>query len=198
MSLLVESIKIYNGKVYNIAGHEKRANLARFELIGCVDPLNIGKQINIPAEFSIGLVKCRIIYDDLIRDIHFQHYTFRNIKSLKVVDGIDAHYAHKYLKRDDLDTLYNKRNGCDEIIITKNGQITDAYYYNIVCCRKNSFFTPETPLLHGVRRQKMISSGRIEVKNLPLSDLGSFDSIHLINALTPLGKIVIPIKKIEY
>ena len=57
MSQLVESIKIFNGKVYNIAGHEKRANLARLELFGRIDPLNIGKNINIPAEFSTGLVK---------------------------------------------------------------------------------------------------------------------------------------------
>jgi 4-amino-4-deoxychorismate lyase len=198
MSLLVESIKIFNGKVYNIAGHEKRANLARFELFGRIDPLNIGKNINIPAEFSTGLVKCRVIYDDLIQDIQYQHYTPRNIKTLKIIDGRDTQYSYKYLKRDVLDALYNKRNGCDEIIIVNHGLVTDAYYYNIVFCTKNSFFTPCKPLLNGVQRQKLITSGRIEERDIYLPDVCSFESIHLINALTPLGKIVIPTNQIEF
>lgn len=198
MSLLVESIKIFNGKVYNIAGHEKRANLARFELFGRIDPLKIRKNIKIPAEFSKGLVKCRVIYDDLIRDIQYHHYTPRNIKTLKIIDGIDTQYAHKYLKRDDLDALYNKRNGCDEIIIVNNGLVTDAYYYNIVFCTKNSFFTPRLPLLNGVQRQKFIASGRIEERDIYLTDVCNFESIHLINVFTPLGKIVISTNQIEY
>jgi 4-amino-4-deoxychorismate lyase len=198
MSLLVESIKIFNGKVYNIAGHEKRANLARLQLFACIDPLNIRKNINIPAEFSTGLVKCRVIYDDLIRDIQYHHYTPRNIKTLKVLDGRDTQYAYKYLKRDDLDVLYNKRNGCDEIIIVNNGLVADAYYYNIVCCNKNSFFTPRMPLLNGVQRQKLITSGRIEEIDIHIAEVCNFESIHLINAFTPLGKIVIPTNQIKY
>lgn len=198
MSLLVESIKIFNGKVYNIAGHEKRANLARFELFGRIDPLKIRKNIKIPAEFSKGLVKCRVIYDELIRDIQYQHYTHRNIKTLKIIDGRDTQYAYKYLKRDDLDALYKKRNGCDEIIIVNNGLVTDAYYYNIVFCTKNSFFTPRLPLLNGVQRQKFIASGRIEERDIYLTDVCNFESIHLINVFTSLGKIVIPTNQIEY
>lgn len=198
MSLLVESIKIFNGKVYNIAGHEKRANLARFELFGRIDPLKIRKNIKIPAEFSKGLVKCRVIYDELIRDIQYQHYTHRNIKTLKIIDGRDTQYAYKYLKRDDLDALYNKRNGCDEIIIVNNGLVTDAYYYNIVLCTKNLFFTPRVPLLNGVQRQKLIASGRIEERDIYLTDVCNFESIHLINVFTSLGKIVIPTNQIEY
>lgn len=198
MSLLVESIKIFNGKVYNIAGHEKRANLARFELFGRIDPLKIRKNIKIPAEFSKGLVKCRVIYDELIRDIQYQHYTHRNIKTLKIIDGRDTQYAYKYLKRDDLDALYKKRNGCDEIIIVNNGLVTDAYYYNIVLCTKNLFFTPRVPLLNGVQRQKLIASGRIEERDIYLTDVCNFESIHLINVFTSLGKIVIPTNQIEY
>ena len=82
MSLLVESIKIFNGRMYNIAGHEERANRSRLELFGCVKPLNIRRLVTVPAEFSKGLVKCRVIYDEIIHDIQFQHYNIRNITSL--------------------------------------------------------------------------------------------------------------------
>lgn len=198
MSQLVESIKIFNGRMYNIAGHEERANRSRLELFGCVNPLNIRRSVTVPAEFSKGLVKCRVIYDEIIRDIQFQHYSIRNITSIKAVEGNAIQYPHKYLRRDQLDDLYSKRNGCGEIMILHKGQVSDAYYYNIVCCKKGTFFTPKIPLLYGVQRQKLLHSGRMQEMAIGLKDLKNFDSIHLINAMTPLGKIVIPIHQIEY
>jgi 4-amino-4-deoxychorismate lyase len=198
MSLLVESIKILNGRMHHIEGHEERANRSRLSLFGSVPPLNIRRSVALPAEFAKGLVKCRIIYDVVIHDIQFEQYNIKKIKSIKAVEGNTIQYPHKYLKRDELNALYEKRNGCDEIMILHNGQVSDAYYYNIVCSRQDKFYTPKIPLLHGVQRQKLLNAGRIQEMTICISDLKNFDSIHLINAMTPLGKIVIPIHQIEY
>ncbi|MBK8052928.1 MAG: hypothetical protein IPK35_06555 [Saprospiraceae bacterium] len=49
--------------------------------------------------------------------------------------------------------MFAKRDGNDEIIIVKDDKVTDAFYFNIVCCKDESFYTPAEPLLFGTKRQ---------------------------------------------
>ncbi|MBK7698578.1 MAG: hypothetical protein IPJ39_07550 [Saprospiraceae bacterium] len=79
---MVESIKIYNGRMYNIALHEARANQARAALWGITQKLDLRKHIIIPDTCKTGLVKCRVSYDTSIREITFVPYSVRQIKTL--------------------------------------------------------------------------------------------------------------------
>jgi len=198
MSLLVESIKIFNGRIYNLPCHETRANNSRLELWGYNNPIKFKENIKLTDEYSRGLVKCRILFDKTIHEINFEHYNIKKIRNLKVIESSNIYYPHKYLYREGLNKLFAKRDGNDEIIIVKDDKVTDAFYFNIVCCKDESFFTPAEPLLFGTQRQKLIDSGTITPKVIFLPELKNFDSIHLINAMTPLGKIVIPIDQIFY
>lgn len=192
MSLLVESIKIYNGRMYNIAQHEARAKQARAALWGITQKLDLRKHIIIPDTCKTGLVKCRVCYDTSIREITFAPYSVRQIKTLKIIEtGEDLHYGYKWADRPQLDRLYGLREDCDEIIIVQHGLVTDAYYYNLVFEKEGRYFTPMTPLLAGVQRARLLNSGKITPIEIAAAHICDYDSIHLINALTPMGRIVV-------
>jgi 4-amino-4-deoxychorismate lyase len=178
--------------MYNLAGHNARANHSRQSLFGKNIPkLILGNEILIQQQYQNGLVKCRVIFDEIIREITFETYKTKEIKSLKIIYSDDIEYPHKFYSRPHLDALYTCKGHHDEIIIVKQGLVTDAYYYNILCIKDNQYFTPSTPLLNGVRREWLIKNNKVKAIPVTLDLLMKADSIHLINAMTPPGKIVI-------
>ena len=62
-------------------------------------------------------------------------------------------YSFKFSNRKAIDDLLKFRNGCDDILIVRNGLITDTSYSNVVFRKDNMYFTPNFPLLNGTKRQ---------------------------------------------
>jgi 4-amino-4-deoxychorismate lyase len=197
MSLLLESIKILNGKVYNLTLHEQRANRSRKMLFGIERPLNLRKAIVVPEKFKTGLVKCRVIYGENIETVSFSFYDKRKINSAKVIIEDNVPYDHKYVIRKELDALYAKREHHDEIIITKNGMVTDAYYFNLVFEREGKYFTSDTPLLQGIQREKLILSQKVQEIPIHIDEISSYERLHFVNALNPLGRNVLEVAQIS-
>lgn len=76
-------------------------------------------------------------------------------------------------------------------MIVKNGFITDSYYANLVFDDGFSLYTPHQPLLRGIRRAQLLRAQRIQTAIIRPSNLASFKSVHLINAMLDLGEVVI-------
>lgn len=197
MSLLVESIKILNGRCYLLALHEARMRKAQSELYGIKASINLHKYIQIPDVFKQGLIKCRIMYDAQIRDVQFLHYSVRTIQNAKLVVSSDVNYPYKFVLRPSLDALYALRENCDEIIIIKNGLVTDAYYYNLVFEKENQFYTPAIPLLHGIQRENLLTSNKIISTDVPVDHIHDYERIHFINALTRINECSISPSQIK-
>lgn len=81
--------------------------------------------------------------------------------------------------------------------MVRAGLITDAYYYNVVVEKNGKLLTPKKPILHGIQRQKLIEKDLIKALDITVDSLLTADCIHLINALTPLGKIVLKSQQVE-
>jgi 4-amino-4-deoxychorismate lyase len=194
MSLLVESIKILNGRCYHLALHETRANHSRYKVFGVKDKLQLKQHIQIPEAYRYGLVKCRVTYDTQIQGISFSHYHIKDIRNIKIVETENLNYEYKWIERSQLDELFNQRQDADEIIIVNNGLVTDGYYYNLVFENDGRFFTPKTPLLHGVQRASLLKRHKIEMCDITKEEILTYDYVHYINALTPLGRIVVDIR----
>ena len=149
------------------------------------------KKMTIPKNYQDGLVKCRIVYSQEIEEISFQKYQIRSIKKIKIIQSDTITYPFKFEDRKELDTLYENRMDGEEIMIVKNSMVTDAYYYNFVFQKGKEYFTPQQPLLEGVMRSSLILQKKIIKKDIFVAEIKEFDAIHLINAMTPLGKIVL-------
>jgi len=202
MPQLLETLKIQNNQAQLIDFHNQRLNTARKQIFGCKNFIDINDYINLPKDYQNNnqIIKCRVIYSVDIENITFEVYNKRAIKKLKLISVDDIDYSFKYLDRAIFDKLLKDNNidtKIEDIIIVKNGLLTDTSFSNIVLFDGEKFFTPKTPLLNGVKRQYLITQKKIVPINISINDLHKFKQIHLINALLDLNDICININNNE-
>ena len=141
------------------------------------------REIVIPKEFQNGIVKCRILYSSQIEKVEFLPYRRKIIHSLKAVDGKQTDYSWKYADRYALESLLKRKENHDEIIIIKNGHVTDTSFSNIVFSDGKDYYTPDTFLLNGIRRQQLLETGLIKEMKISVEDIPSFKKLFLINTM---------------
>jgi 4-amino-4-deoxychorismate lyase len=196
MCLLIESIYVKDGKFRNVSYHEKRLNETRQTLFSINQKLCLHAILSTVQFPLTGLFKCRIIYDKEIRSIEFQPYVSRPISTLKLIVDNEMDYRFKFLDRTRIDGLYNRRDTCDDILIVKNGWITDTSYANIVFKNDSGYFTPETCLLKGTMRSCLIDTGTIRPIRIKINEIENFSSFRLINAMLGFDSPTISVKNI--
>lgn len=197
MSPLVETIKLKDGKLYNLGYHQNRMNDALAELFPEARAIELTKVISIPENCSSGIFKVRVLYGPIVEAIEIDPYQFRTIQSLKLVDHESIDYHLKYTDRQILQQLYAQRGNADDIIIIKNGLVTDAFAANLIFFNGQKWVTPNTPLLKGTQRQCLLEQGIISEIKIRESDIPSFQKVGLINAMVCFENMpVIPVEKI--
>ena len=182
MCRLFETIKISDGKPENLYLHNERLNHSRKLLFGKSDQLRLEDFINVPENARKGLFRCRVIYSDSVISIEFTPYIPAIIKTLKTVEADWLEYDHKFLDRKPLQSLIDK-NVADDILIVRNGCITDTSYANIVFTDGKKWVTPDTPLLKGTMRAFLLSKGVIIEERITINDLTRFTHLRMINAM---------------
>lgn len=192
----IESLRVVDGHICNLAYHQQRMNKTRLEVFGQPTPLllnDVFKGIKAPS----GLAKLRFVYDEAgIHDISCTPYTRKNIHFLRLVTANDIDYRYKSVDRSALNQLKEKQGDCDEILIIRNKHITDTSYTNVALYDGKQWFTPSTPLLQGTMRQSLLDGGLLQERELLVSDLPNYKQISLFNAMMELGELVLPVNKI--
>lgn len=177
--LLLETIKIAEGVIANLPYHQDRCDQSRQTLFQSADILNLTSVIQPP---QTGLYRCRILYGEKLHSIEYIPYVQKEINSLKIVPS-NIDYALKYANRDALNTLLQSNKEVDEVIIEKEGYLTDITIANIAFYDGKQWFTPENPLLKGTMRAKLISEGFLQQREIRKKDLNNYTQVALINAM---------------
>lgn len=196
MFRLVESIKVLDGAIHNLEYHQERMDRSVYTLTGRRNLLSLFDELFVSEEFSYGLYKCRVVYSDRIELVEFIPYRRRDIRSLQIVHG-NIDYSCKYEDRSVIDELFRKRGECDDILIIKNGLVTDTSFSNIAFSDGKTWYTPAEPLLEGTRRSRLVAERTLEKCNIKPDDMKNFICVSMINAMADLGEIVIPVDKIS-
>lgn len=189
LPLLLETIKIEEGKIHNLPYHQARCDRSRQELFGCTERLDLSSLIDAP---ETGLYRCRIRYERSLHSIEYIPYTPKEITSLRIVTA-EIDYSFKYADRSALDALLASNKDVDEVIIEKEGYLTDTTIANIAFYDGSQWFTPERPLLKGTMRAKLIDEGFLKTKQIKREDLEKFTQVALMNAMIGF-KIINPVK----
>jgi 4-amino-4-deoxychorismate lyase len=186
MFQLVESIWLKDGELPLIDFHQKRFEETCINLYGACKHKPIFNYLDdMPVS---GEFKCRFLYNANEVKVEYHPYTRSIISKIKAVEiSKNIVYDYKYIGRPYLDIAFAERDDADEIIMIKNGCVTDAYYYNIVFEKEGEFYTSSTPLFRGVMRSYLLSINFINEIIIKEEDIFKYESIHLINALNPLG-----------
>jgi 4-amino-4-deoxychorismate lyase len=199
MSPLLETIKCANGKLYNLEWHNSRFNHSRKTYFGIRDALDLSEIIKIPKHAKSGLFRCRVTYSTRIEKIEFLPHIYRKIERLKLVEDNSIDYRFKYADRTHLQKLFVKRGDCDDILIVKNGCITDSFTANPVFFDGEKWWTPDTPLLPGTQRARLLKDQQIFECWIAPKDIIKYEKVGLINALQDLSNMpLITIKSIQF
>ncbi len=178
-SLLLETIKIEDGEVFNLPYHQARCDKSRKSLFASTDRLDLDSLIEAPSK---GLYRCRILYDEVMHSIDYIPYIPKEIYQLKIIAS-DITYDYKYANREELNILLQKQKGIDEIIIEKEGYLTDTTIANIAFYDGVQWVTPAQPLLEGTMRAKLLDEGFLYKKEIQKKDLKNYTHVALMNAM---------------
>jgi len=197
MCRLLETIKIKDGVMQNVFLHNQRMNNSRLMLFGKDNFINLKEEIDLEDDDFDGIFKCRVLYSNAIEIIEILPYQIKKINSLKMVFNDSISYAHKFEDRKDISNLYLKKENCDDVLIIKDGFVTDTSYCNIVFDTGTKLITPSTPLLKGVKRQQLLNEKIIEEQEIKHTDIKLFNKAFLINSMFDLDdKMEIAVKNI--
>ncbi len=182
MSLLFETIRVEGGKFCHLEEHQLRMDRSRRTLFSSTDTILLFQHLTIPAGLGVEIFKCRVTYGKRIENVEFLPYQRREIRSLSLVECDSIEYGHKFLDRTAFEELLKKATG-DEILIVKNGLITDTSFSNIAFLDGKKWLTPSSPLLAGTARARLLKSGLIAAEEIRRSDLKRFKKAALLNAM---------------
>lgn len=184
MSLLVETIKVENGMLQNICFHNERMIRSLYEVFGLRSETDLNAIIKVPAYACKEVFKCRVEYDDKTIKTEFLPYIIKRVRSLKLVIDNNISYSYKYVERNNIQMLTELRGDCDDILIIKEGMVTDSSYANVVFRDSiGNWVTPSTFLLPGTRRASLLQSGRINETIITSGDIKKYTEVRLINAM---------------
>ena len=175
-----EVICIIDGQPQHLPYHLKRMEKTIRDIYNKPMPQ---LQLDIPDEARKGLFKCRIEYDDAIRSVAFSPYKQKVRKSIALVFDDNICYKYKSTDRRHLAHLVQQAKA-DDVIIVRNGMITDASYCNLVFEDSDgNLFTPSDALLHGTCRQRLIDDGVVEERPIRTDELRHYKTVIFINAM---------------
>lgn len=180
---LFETISIRNGIAENLPWHQDRIELASRSIYGKNPDFKLALVIRIPIKMQSGHFRCRVDYDVEIKEIAFSPYIRREIRSLKLVTDDSIEYQYKFSDRRRIEKLFESREDCDDILIVKNGLITDTSVANIIFRDGRRWVTPSEPLLQGTCRARLLDCGIISETRIKVSDLHKYKEAKIINAL---------------
>lgn len=195
MCQLFETIKIIGGEPCNLSLHDERMNRSRRKLFGNNDLLKLSDFITVPDDAKDRITRCRVIYAISINSIEFSPYIRSNIKTLKIVDAGTLVYDYKYLDRSRLTALIDK-SAADDILIMRDGCVTDASFANIVFTDGQYWITPDTPLLNGTMRELLLRKGVIKTERITIDDLSIYTHFRLINSMLGFDAPLLPVSNI--
>jgi 4-amino-4-deoxychorismate lyase len=186
MCLLLETVKVENRRLLNIEAHNLRVANSRRILFGAEDMLDLRVFVKLPDSLDDGTYKCRIVYDQILHQVELLPYIHKRIKTLRLIIDNAIQYEHKYIERSCFDKLVQNANA-DDVLIIRNGLITDSSFANVVFYDGKKWVTPAQPLLRGVKRQILLEKGIIYEQEIIQKDLQRFVHVALINAMLDIG-----------
>lgn len=189
MCHLLETIRVENGVISNLAFHQKRMDATRWHFFGKRGDIQLGDfivQLKNSGDSGInspGLFKLRIVYGEIIHEAELLPYKLPSINSLKMVYCNQIQYPFKLADRSEINRLTDLRENCDDIMIVQEGRVTDSSYANLAFYDGKTWFTPHKPLLAGTQRAALLENRIIFASEIHADQIWQYKKVALFNAM---------------
>jgi len=188
MYRFIESIRLENHRLQHLEWHNKRLNSTRRHFYPDAAELDLRPLLVLPSNLDAGVYKCRVVYNEELLEVTFQPYIPKSVQALKLVIDDHADYTYKFENRAQLELLLTQKGEADDILIVRDNCITDTSYSNIALFDGLHWYTPDTYLLNGTCRQRLLAEGLLRETHITLHDLAHFEEIRPINAMLVLER----------
>lgn len=194
---LFETLAIVDGQVQNITYHQYRYqnSLSKFypnQITQIIDfatliPLALASFLQHTAITGLPtLLRCRVDYNATHYQVGFFPYIKKSYHYFTPVVCDEINYPLKFANRHIFTKLLAQKGIADEVMIIKQGFVTDCTIGNLIFKQRGEWFTPSTPLLQGTQRAKLLAEQKVSVREIRLQSLDKFEEVRLINALNGL------------
>jgi 4-amino-4-deoxychorismate lyase len=195
---LFESACIENSQIKNEQYHESRFRKSYMQQYKTHPSYSLFDGIHLTNLDNTLKYKVRIGYKQNGTRYSISEYENSIPTTLKLVNDETISYAIKRNNRKKLNLLFKQKGDFEDVLIVKNGLITDASYSNILLNDGKQIVTPSTPLLEGTCRARLLDENKITEKRISEADLQNFESFQLVNALNDFDETRwIPISNIQ-
>lgn len=177
--MLLETIRCENGVALHLSYHQARLDQS-LRTLNCTHTYDLKSLITPPI---CGTYRCRFLYDETTYTVEFHPYVPRTFTSLKLIHSNMIEYPLKYAHREALNTLFELRGECDDILIVKNGLLSDTTIANIALKIDGQWLTPISPLLFGTTRERLIQEKYLLPSSLTPDDIARATNIAIMNAM---------------
>jgi 4-amino-4-deoxychorismate lyase len=177
--MLLETIRCVEGTAQNLPYHQQRLERSLQEL-GFTHRFDLESLVSPP---RTGIYRCRFVYDDAAYAVEYIPYLPKSIASLRLVYEDTIEYPLKYTDRTLLNRLFERREGCEDVLIVKDGLLTDTTIANIALFIEGRWLTPNTPLLEGTTRSRLIERRFLTPSLLRPDHIAKATKIAVMNAM---------------
>jgi 4-amino-4-deoxychorismate lyase len=175
----LETIRIESGKALHLPFHQARLERT-LRHFGGDAIFDLSALLCAPPQ---GLYRCRVAYDLEVYSITYHPYTPAPMRTFRLVHNDTIDYGFKYTDRAPLDALQRYAPPYDSVLIVKNGYVTDTPIANVAFLKEGRWFTPDTPLLYGTTRARLIAEQRLHVRPIRAEAIAQYEGFALLNAL---------------
>lgn len=186
MYQFIETIYWKDGAMPLLHWHELRFSKTQMAHFGKKIHLSLSELIALKSPRTLledQVYKVRIVYSEKDISVAFEPYQKKTIHSLHLVQNDMIDYSFKYLDRSSLEQMKIPFDNEEEIIIVKNGLLTDTSFTNIALFNGRDWLTPKFPLLEGTRRAFLLGKKTIIPASVAIDDLHQYAKIRLFNAM---------------
>lgn len=186
MLSFIESIHYQQSKMPLLHGHQQRfvrTQIANFGRLIYPELQDFISAVDAPKDEK--KYKCRVLYSRDKLAVQFIPYQPRVIHKLLLRKADHIVYPYKSADRSALNKLTADLKPNEEILIVRNGYLTDSSFSNLAFLKEGRWYTPDTPLLLGVRRKSLLDAGILKSIPIHINDLRQFTKIRLVNAMMP-------------
>lgn len=178
MPRFLETIRIFEGRIDNLSYHQARLERT-FRAHYRGEPPSLLEALQ--ERPTAGLFRARIYYSDTIESVAYLPYKPKVLRTFTAINS-SIEYGYKYADRSALETL-TAQVDTDDVLIVKEGLVTDTTIANIAFFDGRRWITPKHPLLEGTMRAKLIDEGRLITADLQPSDLKKYEQCAIMNAM---------------
>lgn len=174
----------HNGEIQHLSYHQKRLEKAFRDLFPEAIPFDLSHHLNPPQN---GTKRVRVLYDAKSINVEYLDYQTKIPDSFQLVKT-DISYSYKFADRSSIESAQKQFPG-KEIVLVKNGLITDTAIANIACYIDQGWVTPRLPLLEGTTRARLLDEEKLTLADITVEMFLKADRIAVMNALTGFCEI---------